>query len=88
MVAFQDMKSIMSRRYPLAELVASCRVQEKSCRGNSKSIKLLNQQNDIDVIVVGRGGGSLEDLWAFNEEIAARAILLQRFRLLALSVIS
>ena len=74
--AFQDMKSISSRRYPLAELViASCRVQgEGAAEEIVKSIKLLNQQNDIDVIVVGRGGGSLEDLWAFNEEIVARAI--------------
>ena len=74
--AFQDMKSIASRRYPLAELViASCRVQgEGAAEEIVKSIKLLNQQNDIDVIVVGRGGGSLEDLWAFNEEIVARAI--------------
>ena len=74
--AFQDMKSIASRRYPLAELViSSCRVQgEGAAEEIVKSIKLLNQQNDIDVIVVGRGGGSLEDLWAFNEEIVARAI--------------
>ncbi|KAF0142599.1 MAG: exodeoxyribonuclease VII large subunit [Stygiobacter sp.] len=74
--AFQDMKSIASRRYPLAELViASCRVQgEGAAEEIVRSIKLLNQQNDIDVIVVGRGGGSLEDLWAFNEEIVARAI--------------
>lgn len=74
--AFQDMKSIACRRYPLAELViASCRVQgEGAAEEIVKSIKLLNQQNDIDVIVVGRGGGSLEDLWAFNEEIVARAI--------------
>ncbi|MEK6552113.1 MAG: exodeoxyribonuclease VII large subunit [Bacteroidota bacterium] len=74
--AFQDMKSIASRRYPLVELViASCKVQgEGAAEEIADSIKLLNKQNDIDLIIVGRGGGSLEDLWAFNEEIVARAI--------------
>ncbi|MFA7421143.1 MAG: exodeoxyribonuclease VII large subunit [Melioribacteraceae bacterium] len=74
--AFQDIKSIAARRYPLAELViASCRVQgEGAAEDIVKSIKLLNQHKDIEVMIVGRGGGSLEDLWAFNEEIVARAI--------------
>ncbi len=74
--AFQDIKSIAARRYPLAELViASCRVQgEGAAEEIVKSIKLLNQHKDIEVMIVGRGGGSLEDLWAFNEEIVARAI--------------
>jgi len=74
--AFQDMKSIASRRYPLVELViASCKVQgEGAAKEIVESIKLLNRQSDIDIIVIGRGGGSLEDLWAFNEEIVARAI--------------
>lgn len=74
--AFQDMKSIAARRYPLAELViASCKVQgEGAAQEIVNSIKLLNKQKDIDLIIVGRGGGSLEDLWAFNEEIVARAI--------------
>jgi len=74
--AFQDMKSIASRRYPLVELViASSKVQGDGAAGEiADSIKLLNKQNDIDLIIVGRGGGSLEDLWAFNEEIVARTI--------------
>ncbi len=74
--AFQDMKSIASRRFPLAELViASCKVQGDGASAEiANSIKLLNQQSNIDVIIVGRGGGSLEDLWAFNEEVVARAI--------------
>ncbi len=37
-------------------------------------IRYLNNRSDIDVIIIGRGGGSIEDLWAFNEEIVARAI--------------
>lgn len=74
--AFQDMKSIASRRYPLVEIViASSKVQgEGAAEEIVKNIKLLNKLDDIDVIIVGRGGGSLEDLWAFNEEIVARAI--------------
>lgn len=74
--AFQDMKSIAQRRYPLAEIViASCRVQgDGAAEDIAKNIKLLNQHEDIDVIIIGRGGGSLEDLWAFNEEVVARAI--------------
>ncbi len=74
--AFQDMKNIASRRYPLAEIIiASCKVQgEGAAVEISEGIKLLNKQKDIDVIIVGRGGGSLEDLWAFNEEVVARAI--------------
>lgn len=74
--AFQDMKSIAARRYPLVELViASCRVQgEGAAKEIAESIKLLNEQSDVDLMIVGRGGGSLEDLWAFNEEIVARAI--------------
>ncbi len=74
--AFQDMKSVAARRYPLAELIiASCKVQgEGAANEIVESIKALNRRSDIDVIIVGRGGGSLEDLWAFNEEIVARAI--------------
>jgi len=74
--AFQDMKSIASRRYPLVELViVSSKVQGEGAAAEiADGIKLLNKQNDIDLIIVGRGGGSLEDLWAFNEEIVARAI--------------
>ncbi len=74
--AFQDMKSIASRRFPLVELViAPCKVQgEGAAEDIVRSIKILNSKTDIDIIIIGRGGGSLEDLWAFNEEIVARAI--------------
>ncbi|MHB8905282.1 MAG: exodeoxyribonuclease VII large subunit [Melioribacteraceae bacterium] len=74
--AFQDMKSIAARRYPLVELIiAKSKVQGDGAAADiAKNIKLLNQQKDIDLIIVGRGGGSLEDLWAFNEEVVARAI--------------
>lgn len=78
--AFQDMKNIASRRFPVAELIiASCKVQGEGAAAEiAQSIRLLNGRRDIDVMIVGRGGGSLEDLWAFNEEIVARAIFNSR----------
>ena len=74
--AFKDLVSVAKRKYPLVELViVPTRVQGS---GASESIvniiKLLNKTDNIDVIIVARGGGSIEDLWAFNEEIVARAI--------------
>jgi len=74
--AFQDMISVAERRFPLLELVISpTRVQGSGAAESIvESLKLLNKQNDIDLIIVARGGGSIEDLWAFNEEIVAREI--------------
>lgn len=74
--AFRDMVSVATRRYPLAELVLfPSKVQGDGAAAEvAKGIKQLNLLNDIDVIIIGRGGGSLEDLWAFNEEIVARAV--------------
>ncbi len=74
--AFKDMISVAERRFPLVELViAPTKVQGSgSAEMIVKSIELMNKQKDIDVMIVGRGGGSIEDLWAFNEEIVARAI--------------
>jgi len=74
--ALRDMISVASRRYPLAELIiAPSKVQGSGAAETiAESITQLNKRKDIDVIIVGRGGGSIEDLWAFNEEIVARAI--------------
>ncbi len=74
--AFRDMISVAGRRYPLTEIViAPSKVQGAGAAEEIvRSINLLNEAGGIDVIIVGRGGGSLEDLWAFNEEIVARAI--------------
>ncbi len=74
--AIEDIKNITKRRYPLAELIiAPTIVQGDSAPEDIvKSIELLDDIDDIDVIIVGRGGGSLEDLWAFNTEIVARAV--------------
>jgi exodeoxyribonuclease VII large subunit len=74
--AFQDMINIAARRYPAAELIiAPARVQGTgSAESIVKSLKVLNETPAIDVIILARGGGSIEDLWAFNEEIVARAV--------------
>lgn len=79
--AIRDMLNILTRRTPwLRVLVFPVRVQGQGAeREIARAIQLLNQAEDIglptpDTIVVGRGGGSLEDLWNFNEEIVARAI--------------
>jgi len=74
--AFRDMVSVAERRYPLAEIViAPARVQGSGAAETiAESLKKLNRLNDIDLIIVSRGGGSIEDLWAFNEEMVARAI--------------
>jgi exodeoxyribonuclease VII large subunit len=74
--AFQDIISVAERRYPVAELViAPAKVQGSGAAESIvNAINLLNKESDIDVIVIARGGGSIEDLWAFNEEAVARAI--------------
>ena len=74
--AIEDIKNIIKRRYPIAELVIAPTIVQGDTAPEDivKSIKLLDSIDDIDVIIVGRGGGSLEDLWAFNTEIVARAV--------------
>jgi len=74
--AFRDLMSVAKRRFPLVELIiAPARVQGNGAAESIvNSIKLLNKAGKVDVIIVARGGGSIEDLWAFNEEIVARAI--------------
>lgn len=83
--AFQDMISVAKRRFPLVELIiAPCKVQGAGAAETIvESIKLLNKQKDIDVIIIGRGGGSLEDLWAFNEEVVAHAIFASRIPIIS-----
>lgn len=72
----QDITNVLQRRYPLAELVlAATPVQgDSAAPGIVNAIGALNSEPGIDVIIIARGGGSIEDLWAFNEEIVARAI--------------
>ncbi|MGB2800231.1 MAG: exodeoxyribonuclease VII large subunit [Dehalococcoidia bacterium] len=74
--AFHDIASIIGRRYPLAELVLSPTLVQGdgAVDGIVQALQALNDTEDIDVVILARGGGSLEDLWAFNEEKVARAI--------------
>ena len=74
--AIQDILNILSRRFPAVEvLLYPVKVQgEGAAKEIAEAIKDFNKLGKIDVMIVGRGGGSLEDLWAFNEEIVARAI--------------
>src|SRR4030043_1347598 len=72
----RDMLHILRRRFAnLHILLYPVRVQGEGASSEiAEAIKYFNQLTDVDVIIVGRGGGSLEDLWAFNEEAVARAI--------------
>jgi len=74
--ALRDILNILDRRFANVHvLIAPCRVQgDKAPAEISEAIRLLNRLGNIDVIIAGRGGGSLEDLWAFNTEEVARAI--------------
>lgn len=75
--ALHDILSTLSRRFPLARVqVRPTRVQgEGAYREIVRAIRAFNRRSDRpDVLIVGRGGGSIEDLWAFNEEPVARAV--------------
>ncbi|RUL56927.1 exodeoxyribonuclease VII large subunit [Lysinibacillus antri] len=74
--AIRDICTTISRRYPLVEIIIYPTVVqgENAAPNIVKNIQLANRQQRCDVLIVGRGGGSIEDLWAFNEEIVARAI--------------
>lgn len=74
--ALRDILRVIKRRNNAIHiLIAPARVQgEGAAREIAQAIDLLNAQSDVEVIIVGRGGGSAEDLWAFNEERVARAI--------------
>lgn len=74
--AFQDIRSTLEKRWPLATV----KLYHASVQGVNaapeivKGIEYFNSQRNVDVVIIGRGGGSLEDLWPFNEEAVARAV--------------
>lgn len=79
--AFQDIRSTFEQRWPVATLL----LYHASVQGINAAPELVNalnvfnqQEEPVDLIIIGRGGGSLEDLWAFNEEAVARAIFESR----------
>ena len=78
--AIRDILQILRRRYPLAEVIlAPTLVQgEEAPPQIVAAIQCLNTHTDVDAIIVARGGGSLEELWAFNDEQVARAIFASR----------
>ncbi len=78
--AIRDILNILERRFPnLHVLLAPVKVQgEGAADSIAAAIDYLNERAGMDVLIVGRGGGSLEDLWAFNEEVVARAIARSR----------
>ena len=74
--AIRDILTTLSRRFPQAEvLVIPVLVQGPDASGQiAEAIGYLNKIDDVDVMIIGRGGGAIEELWAFNEEVVARAI--------------
>lgn len=78
--AIQDIISVLKRRFPLLPVIVyPCAVQGIEAPAQiAKAIVTANQRQECDVLIVGRGGGSLEDLWAFNDERLARTIFSSR----------
>lgn len=78
--ALRDMLRVLRTRYPLAEVLLSPTLVQgaEAPAAIAEALDLLNEQGEADVIIVGRGGGSIEELWAFNEEVVARAIARSR----------
>lgn len=74
--AIQDIFNVLKRRYPVAQVVVRpAQVQGDGAANDiAAAINEFNSAMGADVLIVGRGGGSIEDLWAFNEEVVARAV--------------
>jgi len=77
---WHDIQTVIARRYPLVELfLAPTPVQgDAAAPGIVEAFQALEAEPDVDVIIVARGGGSLEDLWPFNEEAVARVVFASR----------
>ena len=77
---WQDIQTVINRRYPLVELLLAPTLVQGSDAAPRivEAFQAMNQISDIDVVLLARGGGSLEDLWPFNEETVARAVYASR----------
>ena len=78
--ALRDMVRVLRTRYPLASVLLSPSLVQgaEAPASIAAALDLLNEHGEADVVIVGRGGGSIEELWAFNEEMVARAIARSR----------
>lgn len=74
--AVEDIKNIITRRFPLCEIIIAPTIVQGDAAAPDivKSLRILDEMEEVDTIIVGRGGGSIEDLWAFNTEEVARAV--------------
>ena len=81
----KDIITTVSRRFPGVEIILyPTKVQgDGAAQEVAANIQAANQRDDLDVLIVGRGGGSIEDLWAFNEEIVVRAIFESRIPIIS-----
>ena len=81
----QDIITTVSRRFPGVEIVLyPTKVQgEGAAEEIARNIVRANEREDLDVLIIGRGGGSIEDLWAFNEEIVVRSIFESRLPIIS-----
>ncbi len=78
--ALRDMLRVLRTRYPLARVILSPALVQgaEAPAAIAEALDLLNEHGEAEVVILGRGGGSIEELWAFNEEVVARAIARSR----------
>ena len=83
--AVRDIINVLTRRFPnIGILLVPVKVQGAGAElGIVKAIDYLNTRDDVDLMIIGRGGGSIEDLWSFNEEVVARAIYRSRIPIIS-----
>jgi len=83
--AIRDILSVLKRRFPLPPIIVypSLVQGDAAAKQIAATIKIANQRKECDVLIVARGGGSIEDLWSFNEEIVARAIFVSQIPIIS-----
>src|SRR6266478_247498 len=83
--ALRDMLRVLRARYPLARVILSPALVQgaEAPAAIAEALDLLNEHGEAEVVILGRGGGSIEELWAFNDEIVARAIARSRIPIIS-----